>query len=93
MVAAGVEGLQFRDLRRTAAVRLAEAGCTVPEIAAITGHTIDTTARILEAYLPRNFTMARAAIVACCLRLNACWISPRSISQLCSARTARTLLP
>ena len=30
--------LQFRDLRRTAVVRLAEAQCTVPEIAAISGH-------------------------------------------------------
>jgi integrase len=62
MVAAGIEGLQFRDLRRTAMVRLAEAGVTVPEIAAISGHTIETTTRILEVYLSRNFAMAKAAI-------------------------------
>ena len=33
-----IEDLWFMDLRRTAVVRLAEAGCSVPEIAAINGH-------------------------------------------------------
>ena len=60
--AAGLEGLQFLDLRRTAVVRLAEAGCTNAEIAAITGHSIDRTETILEVYLPRNTQMARNAI-------------------------------
>lgn len=59
---AGLNHLQARDLRRTAMVRLAEAGCTVPEIAAISGHTIDHTERILEVYLPRTRAMASAAI-------------------------------
>ncbi len=59
---AGLNHLQARDLRRTAMVRLAEAGCTVPEIAAISGHTIDRTERILEVYLPRTRAMASAAI-------------------------------
>ena len=59
---AGLDHLQARDLRRTAMVRLAEAGCTIPEIAAISGHTIDTTMRILEVYLPRTRAMASAAI-------------------------------
>ena len=59
---AGIAGVQFLDLRRTAVVRLAEAGCTVPEIAAITGHSIDTTQKILEVYLPRTSTMAKHAI-------------------------------
>jgi integrase len=54
--------LQFRDLRRTAVVFLAEAGCSVPEIAAITGHSLRTSAQILETYLPRNSAMARNAI-------------------------------
>jgi integrase len=54
--------LRFMDLRRTAVVRLAEAGCSVPEIAAVTGHTIDRCARILEVYLPRTAPMARAAV-------------------------------
>jgi integrase len=54
--------LQFRDLRRTAAVRLAEAGCSVPEIAAITGHELSRTVQILEVYCPRNTVMAQNAI-------------------------------
>jgi integrase len=54
--------LQFRDFRRTAVVRLAEAGCSVPEIAAITGHSLRTATQILETYLPRNTAMARNAI-------------------------------
>jgi integrase len=54
--------LRFMDLRRTAVVRLGEAGCSIPEIAAVTGHTIDRTARILEVYLPRTAPMARAAV-------------------------------
>lgn len=60
--AAGLGRLRFMDLRRTAVVSLAEAGCEIYEIAAITGHSIDHTARILEVYLPRNDTMARNAI-------------------------------
>jgi integrase len=61
--AAGIpDDLQFRDLRRTAVVRLAEAGCSVPEIAAISGHTIDATASIMEIYCPRTSVMGRNAI-------------------------------
>ncbi|MEK6747125.1 MAG: tyrosine-type recombinase/integrase [Pseudomonadota bacterium] len=54
--------LQFRDLRRTAVVRLAEHGCTNAEIAAITGHSIERTSSILDVYLPRNSKMAANAI-------------------------------
>jgi integrase len=39
---AGVDGLTFHDLRGTAVTRLAEAGCTEAEIAAITGHSLKT---------------------------------------------------
>ncbi|MBF0393187.1 MAG: tyrosine-type recombinase/integrase [Alphaproteobacteria bacterium] len=60
--AAGLDGLQFRDLRRTAMVRLAEAGATDIEIAAVSGHEIETTRRILETYVPRTTAMAEAAI-------------------------------
>jgi hypothetical protein len=38
-VAAGVKGVTFSDLRGTAVTRPALAGCTVPEICAITGHS------------------------------------------------------
>ncbi len=46
---AGLDGLRFQDLRRTAVVRLTEAGCTDPEIAAITGHSLE---RTRQTYLP-----------------------------------------
>jgi integrase len=59
---AGLDGLRFQDLRRTAVVRLAEAGCTDPEIAAITGHSLERTKQILETYLPRTPEMARNAM-------------------------------
>jgi len=42
--AAGLpEGLQFRDLRRTAMVRLAEAGASLAQIAAVSGHPVGAT--------------------------------------------------
>jgi hypothetical protein len=59
--AAGIDA-QARDLRRTAMLRMAEAGATVPQIASVSGHSIDATARILETYLPRNRALAETAI-------------------------------
>lgn len=59
---AQLDALQARDLRRTAAVRLGEAGCTGIEISAITGHSLDETQRILETYVPRTLKMARNAL-------------------------------
>jgi integrase len=53
---------QARDLRRTAMVRMAEAGATVPQIASVSGHSIEATQRILETYLPRNRDLAEIAI-------------------------------
>lgn len=60
--AAGLEHLQARDLRRTAVVRMGEAGATEAEISAITGHTIERTRQILETYLVRTLPMGRSAI-------------------------------
>ncbi|MEW6450059.1 MAG: site-specific integrase [Pseudomonadota bacterium] len=60
--AEGLKDLHFHDLRGTAITMLAEAGCTVPEIAAITGHRLDHVGRILEAYLSRTQTLSRSAI-------------------------------
>lgn len=57
-----LSSLQFRDLRRTVAVRLAEAGCSEIEISAVTGHRIETSRQILEVYVPRTGKMAAAAI-------------------------------
>ena len=62
--AAGIEGVQRRDLRRTAMVRMAEAGATTAQIAAVSGHTIDQTARILDTYIPRRGEVAAGAIDA-----------------------------
>ena len=51
-----------RDLRRTAMVRMAKAGATVPQIASVSGHSIEATQRILETYLPRNRDLGEIAI-------------------------------
>lgn len=63
--AAGLEpgALTFRDLRRTAMVRLAEAGANAIQVSAVSGHSIDSSERILERYVPRNEAMAKAAVV------------------------------
>lgn len=61
---AGIAGVQRRDLRRTAMVRMAEAGATSAQIAAVSGHTIDQTSRILDTYIPRRGEVAAGAIDA-----------------------------
>jgi integrase len=53
---------QARDLRRTAMLRMAEAGATAPQIASVSGHSIEATQRILDTYLPRNRDLAEIAI-------------------------------
>ncbi len=58
---AGVDA-QARDPRRTAMLRMAEAGATVPQIASVSGHSIEATQPILETYLPRNRDLAEIAI-------------------------------
>lgn len=47
-IAAGIIGITFHDLRGTAVTRLAAAGCTVPEIAQITGHGLKDCETILD---------------------------------------------
>jgi integrase len=59
---AKVEGLTFHDLRGTAVTRLAEAGCTVAQIASVTGHSMRDVGAILDAYLARTGKIALAAI-------------------------------
>lgn len=53
--------LQLRYLRHTVIVQLATAGCTIPEIASVTGHQMQTVHRVLEHYLPRLPELARSA--------------------------------
>jgi integrase len=59
---AKITGLHFHDLRGTAVTRLAEAGCSHPEIAAITGHSMHAVDAILDKYLARTDKIALAAI-------------------------------
>lgn len=53
---------QFLDFRDTAITRLALAGCTVAEIRAITGHSMQTIHAVLAHYLALDDRMADAAI-------------------------------
>ncbi|QDC02306.1 tyrosine-type recombinase/integrase [Mesorhizobium sp. 8] len=59
---AGIEDLHFHDLRGTAVTMLAEAGCTTPQIAAITGHSLKTVSSILDRYLARTRVLASEAV-------------------------------
>lgn len=62
-IKAGVTDLTFHDLRGTAVTRLAVAGASVPEIAAITGHSLRDVSAILDAhYLSRDPALGQAAI-------------------------------
>lgn len=61
---AGIEGLTFHDLRGTAVVRLAIAGASVPQIAAVTGHSLKDVEAILDThYLGRDIQLAEAAVL------------------------------
>lgn len=57
------ERLHFNDIRGTAVTLLAEAGCEVPEIVAITGHTLKSAYQILEKYLARTRSLSDAAML------------------------------
>jgi integrase len=60
---AGIRGLTFHDLRGTAVVTLARAGCNEVEIYSITGHKPGDVQAILTAhYLPRDAEVASNAI-------------------------------
>lgn len=56
--------LHFHDMRGTAVTLLSEAGATLPQICAVTGHTLQSATRILEKYLARTSAMSQAAILA-----------------------------
>jgi integrase len=61
--AAGVVGVTFHDLRGTAVTRLALAGCTEPEIATITGHSLHSVRAIIDThYLARDSALGDSAI-------------------------------
>lgn len=56
--------MQMRGFRRTAILRPAEAGISIPRIAAVSGHSIQRTQAILQTYLPRAPELAKEAILA-----------------------------
>lgn len=58
----GFKDKTFADLRDTAITRLALAECTVAEIRAITGHSIETVHSVLKHYLALDDRMASSAI-------------------------------
>ena len=61
---AGISDLTFHDLRGTAAVSLAIAGASVPQIAAVTGHSPKDVEAILDAHhLGRAIQLAEAAML------------------------------
>lgn len=72
---ASILGKQYLDLRDTAITRLALAECTVAEIRAITGHSLDTIHKVLAHYLALDDRMADAAIA----RLKA-WMAAEGIA-------------
>jgi integrase len=60
---AGIVGLRFNDLRGTAVTRLALVGCSEPQIASITGHSLRDVRSILDRhYLHRDPALAMDAI-------------------------------
>lgn len=59
---AKIEGLTFHDIRGTAVTRLAEAECSLAEIASITGHSMRDAGGIIDKYLARTGKLAIAAI-------------------------------
>lgn len=53
---------QLRALRHTVVLELALSGCTIPEIASITGHHPETVHKTIEHYLPIHPQLAQNAV-------------------------------
>jgi len=59
----GLKGqLQYRDGRRTAVVRMHQAGLAIEEISGFTGHKIEACREIVETYLPHGRRITDAGI-------------------------------
>jgi integrase len=63
--------LHFHDMRGTAITVLAEHGCTTPEIASISGHSMKQVEAILEKYMARTRALNDAAVE----KLERSWIA------------------
>jgi integrase len=59
--AAGLKGKTYGDLRRSAVVRMDQAGCTTGEIASVTGHSEQSVTKIIATYRPATTLTARNA--------------------------------
>lgn len=57
-----IANLHFHDIRGTTVTMLFEAGCTVAEVASITGHSLRRAQEILDKYLSRTSVMSTNAI-------------------------------
>lgn len=79
-LAAEIADLEYRDLRRTAVIWLGELGIEDHLIAAITGHQLDHTRKILETYMPRTTKMAGKAIALRSAR-DVTTLAPRTIDE------------
>lgn len=55
--------LVFKNLRHTAVTRMAEAGCKVYEIAAVTGHKLVSCQQIIDRYMTRTKKMSENAFL------------------------------
>lgn len=78
-----LSNIEFRDLRRSGMVSYFELGIPDHQIAAISGHSLERTKKILEVYGPRNTRMASGAVAQSVTRLET-----RRRSE--AARTAAT---
>jgi integrase len=59
---AGIEDLTFHDMRGTFASRAAQAGCTIVEIAAVTGHAVPGGGALDSTYIHRSLELATTCI-------------------------------
>jgi integrase len=57
-----LDDFRDQDLRDTAVTWLARAGCTIPEICAITGHSLQSATMVLKHYLAMDASLADAGI-------------------------------
>lgn len=62
VLAAGLDGLHFHDLRGTTCTKLADAGCTPSEIAAMLGWTVKTVNEMLDRYQARTAAQSNTAV-------------------------------
>ncbi len=62
ILAAGLDGLHFHDLRGTTCTALAEAGATPSEIAAMLGWTVTTVNRMLDTYQAMTAALSDSAV-------------------------------